>query len=113
MTQPAMTKVELRSMLAECDGNMSELGRRLGISRAAANRRVQRAGLIDRAAGLRARNGVPGSRQSLDQGSPNPDVERRRIEKALEKHGNQSAAARALGIGRLSLRRACARLGIT
>lgn len=103
----------LRFLVEDCRGNVSEVARRLGLSRLSAGRKVSRAGLDAEAARLRAENGVSGTRSHLVLGSVDPLGEREAIAEALRLAGwNQSEAARSLGMGRTRLQRAMERLGI-
>lgn len=98
--------------ITACRGNAAKLGEKLGISRAAASKRIKKAGLEEFAAILRARNHQKGRRLQLKKGSEDPKKERGDIVRALREHGTQDKAAAALGIGRRSLQRALVRLGI-
>lgn len=113
MTKPMVDKPALKTLLQECRGSVSALSKRLGMSRQAVAARLAAAGLSQEAAKLRIQHGIRGRRTALEHGSVNHERERTRISKALERHkNNQSAAARALGIGRTRLQRSMIRLGI-
>ncbi len=103
---------ELREQVAECHGNTRVLGEKLGITRQAANLRVKKAGLSKFAASLREMHGIRGTRSALTTDDESAKRQAREIRDALKEHGSQSAAARALGMGRTRLQRAMERLGI-
>lgn len=102
---------ELRALVRTHRGNLSELARALGVSRQAATRRLEAAGLVEYAAEQRVAAGVTGPR-SATAVAAGAETERAAMLKAFGATDNDEAARARLGMARRSFYRKKAALGI-
>ena len=110
------TKAEraaLKAELSQTGGNIRQVARNRGTTRAAVDYLVNAAGLAPYAAKLRAAAGISGGRKHLALSPTEQKQLRRKVETALKRHGTQGKAAQSLGMHRRRFQRAMERLGIS
>lgn len=94
---------QLVLLIATHGGNLSAIGKALGISRQAVARRLERHHLTEEADSMRAQTGVKGRRSTLRHGTLDPEGERENLLDAMATEQTYEGAAKRVGISRRML----------